>query len=417
MLRSMGADGEGAAGGGAAGGGAVDSDGTGGGGGEGSQARNIKVTIKNIRTMYSAVMTRFPFALMLLFTTLAATGAFAQAPVIQSIVPDSGPSEGGTTVVITGKNLDVPVVCLLPCPPVVIFGDIAVDATEKSDRELTVVTPAHDVGVVDLTFVIPGRDPVVLEDGFTFVEGPESSYERVLLPIYFQGVLPGAHGAQWRSDFWIHNGGAGHVAIAPLVCPSATPCPPVFPNTLTLAAGHSLHNPTQFFAEYETNLSQILYVSKDGAKDVSMSLRVADTSRNALNGGTDLPVIRESELLTRNSQLFNVPFLNQNFRVLLRIYDVTHSDALYSVLLYPAGEGVSDAIYAVTLNAVTPRAAPFRDEAAYVEFDVTALLQLRRVWPESLRIEIRPKMGGSRYWAFASATNNDTQLVTLITPQ
>ena len=388
-------------------------DGAGGGGAEGPQARSTKVTINNIRTLYSPGMTRFGFALVLLFTTLA---AFAQTPVIQSILPNSGPSSGGTTLVITGTNLNTAINCLLPCPPQVHFGDVAVDATEKSSHQLTVVTPAHEVGVVNVTVSIPGRDSVVVEDGFTFVEGPEHLYERVLLPIFFKGVLPGAHGTQWRTDFWMHNGGPIDVAIAPIVCPAATPCPPVFPNTYTLAARHSLHNPTFLFAEYETNLSQILYITKNGAKDVSMSLRVADTSHGALNRGTDLPVIRENELLTDSAQLFDVP-LNQNFRVLLRIYDVTYSEAVYSVLLYPSEEGAPEAIYGLTLYSITPRGTPFRDEAAYAEFDVTSLLQLRRVWPESVRIEIKPMTPGSRYWAFASVTNNETQLVTLITPQ
>lgn len=354
----------------------------------------------------------------LLFVLLFSAGALAQtAPVIQSITPDSGPSSGGTTVVITGTNLDAAAVCLLPCPPRVIFGDIAVDATEKSSTQLTVVTPAHAEGTVDVTVAITGRNPVVVTDGFTFMAGQEDLYERALLPIYFKDVVPGAHGTQWRTDLWIHNGGANDVAIAPMVCPAATPCPAVFPNTYTLGAGHSVHNPTAFFAEYETNLSQILYIAKPGAKDVSMSLRFADVSRNTLNGGTDLPIIRESELLTRSAQLFDVPLVGQNFRVMLRIYDVTYSDAAYSVLLYPSGEGAAEATYGMTLYAVTPRATPFRDEAAYAEFDLTSLLQLPRVWPESVRIEIKPLTPGSRFWAFASVTNNETQLVTLITPQ
>jgi len=359
-------------------------------------------------------MTRFGLVLVPLFTTLA---AFAQTPVIQSITPNSGPSSGGTTLVITGTHLNTAVNCLLPCPPQVIFGDVAVDATEKSSQQLTVVTPAHETGVVDVTVAIPGRDVVVVEDGFTFTAGQEDLYERVLLPIYFKDTVPGAHGAQWQTDLWIHNGGANDVAIAPMVCPTTTPCPPVFPNTYTLAAGHSLHNPAQFFAPDETNLSQMLYIAKPNAKDVTMSLHFADVSRNTLNDGTDLPIIRENEFLTRSAQLFDVPLVDQNFRVMLRIYDVTYSEALYSVQLYPSQEGSAVATYGMTLTAITPRAAPFRDEAAYVEFDLSSLLQLRRVWPESVRIEIKPLTPGSRYWAFASVTNNETQLVTLITPQ
>ena len=354
----------------------------------------------------------------LLFIILSLSfSAFAQAPVIQSIEPNSGPESGGTTVVITGTNLNTPVACLLPCPPRVSFGEIAVDATEESNTRLRVVTPAHAAGKVDVTVAVTGRDPVVVDDGFTFLQGPEHGWERVLLPIFFKGTVPGAHGTQWKSDFWVHYGGSNGVSIAPAYCPPTAICPPVFPLAITLGPGQSLHNPTNFFAEYETNFSQILYLSDHGAKDVSMSLRVSDLSRSAQNRGTDIPVIREGELLTGRAQLFDVPLTNQNFRLRLRIYDLTYDIAEYSVLLYESKEAAAEPTYGMTLIALTPRAAPFRDEAAYLDFDLGSLLQLRRQWPDSVRIEIKPKTPGSRYWAFVSATNNETQLITLITPQ
>jgi hypothetical protein len=34
-----------------------------------------------------------------------------------------------------------------------------------------------------------------------------------------------------------------------------------------------------------------------------------------------------------------------------------------------------------------------------------------------VRIEITPLTAGSRYWSFASVTSNETQIVTLVTPQ
>jgi hypothetical protein len=146
-------------------------------------------------------------------------------------------------------------------------------------------------------------------------------------------------------------------------------------------------------------------------------LKVADISRNALNGGTDLPVIRENELLTRSAQLHNVPLDNRTFRLLLRVYDVTYGEASFAVRFYAASEEGVPSVYGTTLTAKTPRNAPFRAEAAYAELDITQLLYLRLAWPEIARIEIQPRTPGSRYWAFVSLTNNETQLVTLVTPQ
>ncbi len=361
--------------------------------------------------MYSSFMKH------ILFAFFVSVSAWAQAPpVIASIKPTAGPASGGTEVVITGSNLDMQIACLLPCPPRVGFGDIFVDAVQVSAQQLNVTTPAHAPGVVDVTVSIPGRPDVVVDDGFTFVQGPESQYERVLLPIYLNGVVPGAHGTQWATDFWMHNGGSESVSIADRVCPANQVCPPVIPLTLTLEAGHSLHNPTDFFPASRNNPSQLLYIFNTGAQDVSMGLRVADISRNTLNGGTDLPVIRESEFRSRTAQLLNVPLDNQTFRILLRVYDVTYSEAIFAVRVYAADDATVPSVYATTLTAKTPKSGVFRPEAAYAELDITQLLNLRLAWPQTARIEIQPMTPGSRYWAFVSLTNNQTELVTLVTP-
>lgn len=353
-----------------------------------------------------------------LFALLVSLSAFAQAPIVESITPNQGPETGGTEVVIRGTNLSTQVACVLPCPPRVGFGDVFVEALEMSDRQLNVTTPAHPSGAVDVTIAIPGRPNLIVEDGFTFVNDIESPYERVLLPLYFPGTIPGAFGTQWATELWIHNGGTDSVSIADRVCMPDAPCPAVIPLTRSLVAGHSLHNPTDFFQQNRNNSSLVLYVSNDGAQDVSFGLQVADTSRRALNGGTDLPVIREGELLTRKAQLHNVRLENGTFRLLLRVYDLSYSEAQFAVRFYPAThEDPRPSVYGTTLTAKTPRQGPFRAEAAYAELDITQLLDLRLAWPQVARIEIEPLTPGSRYWAFVSLTNNETQLVTLITPQ
>lgn len=352
-----------------------------------------------------------------LFALLVSLSAFAQAPVVDSLNPDSGPDSGGTTVSIRGVNLHTIVACILPCPPRVGFGDIFVDATEVSDRQLDVVTPAHAAGTVDVTIDIPGRPAVVVEDGFTFQQSAQSNYELVLLPIYFKGVIPGAAGSEWATDLWIHNGGAKPAQIADVVCPQDMACPPVIPLTATLAAGASLHNPELFFRRERHNPSQLLYISKLGERNVSFGLRVADTSRHALNAGTDVPVIREGKFLSQSAQLLNVPLDNQTSRLLLRLYEVNYGEALFAVRFYPASEAGVAPVYGTTLTTRHPLAGSFRGEAAYTELDITQLLNLRLAWPEIARIEIEPLTPGSRYWGFVSLTNNETHLVTLVTPQ
>lgn len=358
-------------------------------------------------------MRRLILTFILLFTPLAATAQ--STPVITAVTPASGPDDGGTTVTITGTNLETKVLCLLPCPALVAFGEIEVEVKEHTSTRITVETPAHEPGTVDVTLILPGEEPVVAGGAFTFIGGHDATYEQVLLPIYVEGVVPGANGTQWATDFWLRNNGTTNVTLAPWDCADNVTCPAVFPLTLVLERGRSIHNPELLSTGGRSNPSQLLYISDD--TNVSMSLRVADISRNTLNGGTDLPVVRERDVLTKSAQLFNVPLDAQKFRVLLRIYELAYTSAEFVVRIYPHDDDSAAPAHIVTLGATTPQTGAFRNEAAYAQLDVTDLLKLRKAWPAAARIEVQPVKPGSRFWAVASLTNNQTELVTLVTPQ
>jgi hypothetical protein len=351
-------------------------------------------------------------AVFAVFVTLS---AFAQSsPVIATLTPDRGPASGGTEVTITGSNFLPAVQCIVPCPATVTFGDVTVPVKSESDARLVVVTPSHSGGTVDVTVNVAGRDSRTVQKAFTFDEGIEAGYEQVLLPVYLDGTVPGANGTQWKTDLWIRNNGTEAATLAPWPCPPNQVCPPVIPLTATLNAGLSLHNLPPFFQTPDANTSRLLWVREPN--DVSFSLRFADVSRSSLNGGTDMPVIREKELLRRPAQLFNVP-LNAQFRVLLRVFDVAYSSSKFRVTVYAQTEGETAPLHSAEVTATTVQTGEFKSEAAYAQFDVTDLLRMERTWPEAVRIQIDPLTAGSRYWGFASVTNNETQLVTLVTPQ
>ncbi|RLP86833.1 LPXTG cell wall anchor domain-containing protein [Micromonospora sp. CV4] len=90
------------------------------------------------------------------------------APTITSVVPDEGPTTGGTTVTITGTGLGA--------ATGVNFGDtpgtnVVVD---PSGTSLTVVTPPGAPGTVDVTVLIPGANATA-PDAFTYQAAPPSS--------------------------------------------------------------------------------------------------------------------------------------------------------------------------------------------------------------------------------------------------
>ncbi|MBQ1017475.1 IPT/TIG domain-containing protein [Micromonospora sp. D93] len=144
------------------------------------------------------------------------------APTITSIVPNTGPNTGGTTVTITGTGLTG--------ATGVSFGDnpgtnLVVD---PSGTSLTVVTPPGLPGPVDVTVLIPGADATV-PDGFTYVsaapvaasitpdEGPESGGQTVT--ITGAGFSPGGTTVTFdgapATDITVNAGGTSLTAVTP----------------------------------------------------------------------------------------------------------------------------------------------------------------------------------------------------------
>ncbi|HET8797557.1 MAG TPA: IPT/TIG domain-containing protein [Thermoanaerobaculia bacterium] len=353
--------------------------------------------------------------LSLLATLLLSSVALAQAPAVTSVQPASGPSSGGTEVTITGANLLTKVQCLIPCPAHVVFGDISVPVKFESATRLVVDAPPHEPGTVDLTIAITAEQPLRLPEAFTYTADHDDAYEMFLLPVYLDGTVSGAFGSRWQTDFRLRAAARDGVQLAPWPCPPDLVCPPVFPLTTTVREGETIHNLPPFFKVPNGNPSRLLYASRP---EVAMSLRVADVSRAGHNAGTDLPVIRESELRRGVTQLFNVP-MNTGFRVLLRVYETAHTRATFVVRLYDQArlDSGAPAVHVERMTVATTQTNDFRTEAAYGALDVSDLLRLEKVWPAAVRIEIEPELPGSRYWAFASITSNETQLVTLSTPQ
>jgi hypothetical protein len=354
-----------------------------------------------------------------LLLLLIASFAFGQSadPVITGISPTFGPTSGGTEVTITGDHLAPTIVCILPCPTKVRFDNTEVVPKSESPTKLVVVAPAHAQGVVDVTVIVPGGGSAVKREGFAYGDSPATAYETLLLPIYLDGRVSGANGSQWQTDFWIRNGGSSTATLAPWECPINQSCPAVFPLTRALAPGESIHNLPAFFRAPTANPARLLYVSRGEADNVAAQLRFADVSRATLNAGTEMPVVREGDLLTGSASLLNVPF-DSRFRVMLRIDDVALTESRFRVAVYTQETGTGNTpLHTLDLIATTSETGDFRLTPAYAQFSLDELAQLPKPLPSTLRLEITPLTAGSRFWSFVSVTNNETQLVTLVTPQ
>jgi len=341
----------------------------------------------------------------------------APGPVITSITPSSGSAAGGTSVVILGTGLDIPpnFACLLPCPPLVRFGDVEVAAVESTRERVLVITPPHPHGAVDVTLrTADGRSVTVLQ-GFSFIGSGEEQYARVLLPLLLNRTA-GAHGSLWETELWIRNRGVENLAIAPWPC-EAEACPAIFPLTKMLLPDESIRNIPPFFRPPSGVPGRILYVTRTRIDDASFQLRLADVSRSTLNWGTEIPVIREEGFRTDTIELLGVP-MDPSFRSSLRIYEMSPlASSIFRLTFFEQHTGVSgEPVSTMQLNADAKETGEFRLEPGYAQILDLAALQTRSDVSQ-LRIQIDPLTPGSRYWAFVAVTNNSTQQVTTLTPQ
>lgn len=357
-------------------------------------------------------MKRVSLSLLLVFSFPLT--AQTPSPAITSIRPAAGPVEGGTVVTITGSNLMVPpnFACLLPCPTTVRFGSEEATVIEERDTFVSVRTPAHVAGTVDVTLRTGDNRSVTVAKAFTFIPTGESGYATFLLPVYSDGDVSGARGSRWRTEFWIRNNGTRNVQLAPWDCPAGQACPAIFPLTRTLRPKENVRNLPPFLRVPTGNPGRMLFVTDEGANEVTMSLRLWDVSRQDIDAGTEIPVVSADELLTTTAHLLSVPAGNLNFRQMLRVYDVAQRESRFRVRVYgqAAGTAADGPLQTFELTARTPDEGPFRFEPAYAQYGelVTSTL---------LRIEVEPLTPGSLFWTFLAITNNETQRVTLVTPQ
>jgi hypothetical protein len=90
------------------------------------------------------------------------------APSISSVFPVSGPAAGGTTVILSGANFQ-------SSATVTFGGTAATSVNVTSSTSISVVTPAHAAGAVDVVVKNPDNQTGTLTGGFTFSTAPSVS--------------------------------------------------------------------------------------------------------------------------------------------------------------------------------------------------------------------------------------------------
>ena len=338
--------------------------------------------------------------------------ALAQAPpeaVIESISPSAGSFSGGTVVTIRGTNL------VGPCPPFecpsvqVGFGVWLAQVISATDEELVVRTPPHRVGAVDVV-VVPRSGPIaVARGGYVFLS--PFMEELIMLPVVVE-ERAGANLSRWGSTLAFANHSNTTMTLIPY--------------EVSIAPGQSLYNPPALMVRTEDpNPGRLFFLQRDIEDFHSTHLRFQDFSRQGENWGVEMPVVREEDFRVGPLALIDVP-VDGDFRVALRIYAVPaepNAPLQFRVRIASmSGEDtIVDTVVAVAPESETIDGYPTRP-MIYQNFDLLAS------FPELAgrgRVEIliepfsfQPVVPAARlFWAFASITHNQSQVVSLVTPE
>ena len=290
-----------------------------------------------------------------------------------TISQSSGPTSGGNSVTVRCNLGD--------WPSAVIFGNVPAVSTERTDEHtLVTVAPPHLPGTVDIRLfeydIFRGTDLT-----YTFEGDPPEQLERFLLPIYLPPI-PGAFGSEFVTDFRARKKGMFSVSLHGIW--------PISNDVLELGHSPLGYQPRDF--EYTGTPGRFFYVKDENATDFAATLHVYDTSRTGENRGTQIPVVRYTEFDTILF-LLGVP-TDPLYRNTLRIY------------------GTAPGTVNVTIGEGTPFPLQLQGgsdsfEPAYAQFTNFP------AGTETVDVKIESAVP---VWAFISTTNNDTQLITTITP-
>ena len=320
-------------------------------------------------------------------------------PEIRSITPDSGPVSGGTLVTIRGAGFSA-----ASCPPgascdpvILSFGGIiASNVRVVDDTTLLATTPVNLPLVVRVTVE---REPYCCGMGvvaFTYTGSTEGVFDRLLVPI--ATASQGAFRSAWYPALNIVSTSLEHV----LVFGVRVPCS--FPVCYTSAVPFA--STRAGFLQPVTSVAAgpaFMFVPKERVKDLSALLRVMDASRQEMSWGATIPIAHEREFTSDRIVLGDIPW-SSRFRLNLRIYGLTPGEV--RVKMYRPGPD-----FPLPTETVVALSSP------QTLFDApNATITAFGDGGAPFNVIVEPITPGLKIWAFISATNNETQHVTVIAP-
>jgi hypothetical protein len=266
-------------------------------------------------------------------------------------------------------------------------GGVEVDetyVTEGGQDFIALPPPAHAAGFVGVE-ISNGTDTLTSANAVYYFDRnapPDLTvFERVLFPVLFS--TRGANGSDWRSEALMVSTARWHV-------------PTYSDGTFTARESRSWPGQPQY------PHGTAILIPRGESKNLWFSLRVRDVSRTAEGFGTEIPVVRESDLFSGTLTLLDIP-RDSAYRVKLRIY--AFGD------LQPGSLGGISGLGAFVMTRSCSSEASCATTPWYFEIDLPTGGDDQRT-----NLYVTPPPGATAGWAFATVTNNETQQVTVVTP-
>lgn len=247
--------------------------------------------------------------------------------------------------------------------------------------------PELPPGFVDVTLINNSGSEIHFDDALYILDRgapPDLTvFERVLFPVLFSA--PGANGSLWRSESVIVQPREFTVEFYEAIDPALGTA--IGAESRRALAGGNHRN------------GAVLLVPRREADALAFGLRVRDVSRVGEGYGTEVPVLRERDMITGPLTLLDVP-LDPQYRVKVRIY--AYDDASAGTLIVDDGTKASEIAFTAARDCVACA------DAAYAEVDLPTAAAGARA-----NVYVRLQ-NAAPSWAFATVTNNVTQQVTIV---
>ena len=283
---------------------------------------------------------------------------------------------------------------------VLVDGIDAVDERVDEQGNVWFTAPQHAPGLASVR-VDNGPRSITVPNAVYYFDrnaAPDTSiFERILFPLLTE--VSGINGSLFRTEASISNPKRWFVEtyneIVPFVCIDYPCGERMSPGELVQFTG----------GDYPHGVA--LLTPRDAAPDLSFALRARDVSRRAEGFGTEIPVVRESEMyLSRELALLGVP-VSPGYRAKLRIYAFGPDPfgGAFAGLRFQNAGGHASVELKRTCSGNGCASTPF-----YGEYDLPAGNLAR----ENVYVQGSDQL---LVWAFITVTNNTTQQITTITPQ